>query len=161
MKHLNEAPYSYGENVEAVNSRRRFLSYFSVAASSLALQACGGGALSVVYTPNSLNAPAPVTPPVSGTQPSTTPPQTTPPPSTVPALSIATIPDLKFVQGVPSSVSLVQWISGADPATVQLTLNTVSLPVGVSYNAAAKSLDYDGVGGPSASSGFVLTAVNS
>jgi hypothetical protein len=74
-------------------------------------------------------------------------------------LSFITVPDLTFVQGLPSSVSAAQWISGTDPTSVTLTLNAVALPPGVTYNSKNKSFDYDGNGAPSVATGYVLTAI--
>lgn len=133
-------------------SRRRFISFLTAGATSLALQACGGGGASA-----STSAPSPVATPPSAANPT---PVTTPSPVTAaPALAWTTVPDLTFVEGVKSSVSVGQWISGADPTAVVLSLNTVALPAGVTYNSANKTFDYDGIGAATAAGGYVLTAI--
>lgn len=175
MKHLTEIAKISDEKYhpaevakQAAPSRRRFLTYLSAGASSLALQACGGtAAFNVVLASSTVTSPAPtpVTPvpvipvpvtPVTPTQPTTPTTPTVPTPAT---LSLSTIPDLNFVEGLPSSVSLAQWIAGADPAVVTLTLNAVALPAGVTYNSNTKSFDYDGVGAATAGAGYIITAL--
>jgi ABC-type oligopeptide transport system substrate-binding subunit len=133
-------------------SRRRFISLFTASATSLALQACGGGAGAATEI-----APPATTPPATMQPPTTIVPPTT----TSPSMTFITVPDLTFVQGVPSSVSAAQWIAGADPAAVTLSLNSASLPAGVTYNSVKKTFDYDGTGAPAAAGGFVLTAMGS
>ena len=141
--------------VESANSaplsRRRFISLFTAGATSLALQACGGGAAGA--TPGAT--PPVTTPPTTGGSPA----PVTPPATISPSVTSITVPDLTFVQGVPSSVSAAQWITGTDPASIKLSLNSVALPAGVTYNSAKMTFDYDGVGAPLVAAGYVLTAV--
>lgn len=129
-------------------ARRRFLTLFTAGTTSLALQACGGG-----NTGSSVAA-APVAsaPPTTPASPGSAP---VPPPSTV---AWETVPDITFTQGVPSSVSLAQWLATPAGAAVAISLNPASLPPGVTFNAQGKTLNYDGAGAVAESAGHVLTA---
>jgi hypothetical protein len=70
-----------------------------------------------------------------------------------------TVPDITFTQGVPSSISVAQWLASPNGAAVAISLDTASLPGGVTFNAATQSLDYDGTGTAAESGGHVLTAL--
>jgi hypothetical protein len=128
-------------------TRRRFLSFFTAGATSLALQACGGG---------NTGTGSGTTPPV-GTAPTPTP-VPTPTPTPTPPVAWDTVPTLTFTQGVASSISVAQWLSGASGAAVAISLNSVALPAGVTFNAANLSFDYDGVGAVASTAGHVLMA---
>jgi hypothetical protein len=69
-----------------------------------------------------------------------------------------TIPTLTFTQGLASSISVAQWLSGATGDAVAISLNSVELPAGVTFNAATLSFDYDGIGAPASTDGHVLLA---
>jgi hypothetical protein len=129
----------------ATPGRRKFITFLGASASTLALQACGGGG--AVASPTT-------TSPISGGTP--TPDPTNPPPSPAPVWT--TVPTLVFTQGVPSSISVAAYVSLAGTTALQLSLNSVTLPSGVTFNAANRSFDYDGQGGVVTTSGHVLTA---
>jgi hypothetical protein len=68
------------------------------------------------------------------------------------------IPALVFTQGVAASISIANYVSVADVKAFTLSLNTMPLPAGVTFNSAMRSFDYDGRGSSANSSGHVLTA---
>jgi hypothetical protein len=120
-------------------TRRRFITLLTASASSLALQACGGGG----DAPPVNNVPP--APPVTPTNPVT--------------LAWNTVPTLTFTQGIASSVSVAQWITASNAAALTLSLNSVALPAGVTYNSSRQSFDYDGVGAVASTDGHILTAI--
>jgi len=63
-----------------------------------------------------------------------------------------------FTQGVAASVSIAPFLSdpNSDPLTV--AINNVTLPAGVTFDAAGKRFVYDGIGALGSASGVVLTA---
>lgn len=149
--------------VVATVSRRRFLTLFTAGAASLALQACGGGNTGSGSDSSSAAQVSSVTPvTTTPTTPSTPAVPTTPaipdPLPVAPAIAWSTVPTISFTQGVASSISVAQWLSGANGAAVAISLNAVALPPGVTFNATTRSLDYDGVGGAVTSEGHVLLA---
>jgi hypothetical protein len=144
-------------------SRRSFMRYLTMGAAAIAVQGCGGGGGDVAASPVAPVAPTPVpTPaPTPAPAPVATPaPAPAPAPPTAPAEPVwLSIPTIAFTQGVPSSFSVVDYISAANAAAYTLTLNASPLPAGVTFNSATRSFDYDGRGGVGATDGHVLTAV--
>ncbi len=69
-----------------------------------------------------------------------------------------TVPTIQFVQGIASSVSIAEYVSDADGDALTISLNSVPLPAGVTYDQPGKRFVYDGVGAVSTTSGHVLTA---
>jgi hypothetical protein len=155
----------FSDSATPVN-RRRFLGVLTAGATSLALQACGGGGGGGVAV-NGSAAAAVIPPAAGGTAPSTpaspttsTSTSTSASTSTTSAATVAwaMVPTISFTQGVASSISVAQWLQGADAATVAITLNAAALPAGVTFNAATRTLDYDGVGAVGSTDGHILTA---
>lgn len=138
-------------------SRRRFITLLSAGATSLAVQACGGGgggdapASASPVPPAAPAAPVPVT--------ALPPAPVAPAPAPAPALAWSTVPTLVFTHGVPSTVSLKQWLTGANGTALALTLNSVPLPAGITYNSVTQSFDYDGIGAVASTDGHVLTVI--
>ncbi len=129
-------------------TRRRFITYCTAGATSLVVQGCGGGGANA----------APVTSATSGG--SSLPPTTPSTPTPTPVAPIwSTVPTLVFTQGVAASISVAQYVSSSSSAALVLTLNSILLPAGVSFNAAAMRFDYDGAGALVISDGHVLAAV--
>src|SRR5450830_786057 len=128
----------------AAKSRRKFFTFLGGSAAALALQGCGAGGLTLTYTPNSATT-TPTTPPTA-----TTPPVTTAP-TTPPAGAIA------FVQGVPSTFSVADYVSVENASNFSLSLSS-SLPAGVTFDTAKRAFVYDGNGAIGALDGVVLTA---
>lgn len=131
-------------------SRRKFMSFVTAGATALAVQGCGGGSAAA--------APVTTSPATGGTS---TPPATgggTTPPATPAAPVWSNVPALVFTQGVQSSISVAQYVSSSSATGLVLSLNSVALPPGVTFNAAAMRFDYDGVGAAVTSDGHVLTA---
>jgi hypothetical protein len=72
-------------------------------------------------------------------------------------LAWATIPELTFVQGVASSISIADYVPvAALPLTI--TKNDVALPPGVTFDAGGLRFVYDGVGEVGSTPGHVLSA---
>lgn len=143
------------------NSRRRFMRYFTAGATAIAVQGCGGGSAG----PDIAALPVAPAPPATPTAPVVVAPVTPPapvvptPPVVAPAApTILAIPDIAFVEGTPSSFSVAAFISAENVAAFSLSLNAQPLPAGVTFNAAARSFDYDGKGAPAGTDGHVLTA---
>lgn len=66
-----------------------------------------------------------------------------------------TVPDLSFIQGTASSISVADCIDG------DVTLELVGTPPdGITFDAAAKRFDYDGIGNPAEGSNFKLVATS-
>jgi len=70
----------------------------------------------------------------------------------------APVPSLVFAQGIASSISIADYVTDADGDALTISTNAVTLPVGVTYDAANKRFIYDGSGPIGSSSGIVLTA---
>ena len=70
----------------------------------------------------------------------------------------SSVPTIVFAQGVPSSISIADYVSDPDGDTLTIVKNAVTLPVGVTYDPATKSFVYDGSGSVGTSSGVILTA---
>lgn len=70
----------------------------------------------------------------------------------------STIPTIAFAQGIPSSISIADYVTDPDGDPVTIAKNAVTLPVGVTYDAASKSFIYDGSGPVGTTSGNILTA---
>lgn len=119
--------------------RRSFIKLVTAGASSVVLEACGGGSGGGAGDGGSVTSPLPVTTPSSPSLPVWSP-----------------IPTLTFVQGVRSSISIAGYVSNATNATLLLTAGT--LPPGVTFNAATRAFDYDGSGAVASADGFVLAA---
>ena len=68
------------------------------------------------------------------------------------------VPTISFTQGVAASISVAQWLQGVNASAVAITLNAVTLPAGVTFNAATNTLDYDGIGAVGSTDGHFLTA---
>jgi hypothetical protein len=69
----------------------------------------------------------------------------------------STIPTIAFAQGIASRVSIADYVTDPDGDPVAIVKNAVTLPVGVTYDAASKSFLYDGSGPVGVSSGNILT----
>ncbi|WEF32354.1 hypothetical protein [Pseudoduganella chitinolytica] len=119
--------------------RRSFIKLVTAGASSVVLEACGGGSGGAAGEGGSVTSPLPVTTPTSPGLPVWSP-----------------IPTLTFVQGVPSSISIAGYVSNATNAVLALAAG--ALPPGVTFNATKRSFDYDGSGAVGSADGFVLTA---
>jgi hypothetical protein len=128
--------------------RRAFLKALTTTTAALALGACGaaGGPDDTPAQPGANpNPPAPIAP-------GPTPPG----PNRVPVWR--TVPTIGFPQGVPSSISIAAYVSDPDGDALTITMNSVALPAGVTYDAANKRFVYDGVGPLGSTSGVVMTA---
>jgi hypothetical protein len=55
---------------------------------------------------------------------------------------------MAFIQGVPSTFSIADYVSDSDGDELTITLNSgeVSLPEGVTYDGSAKRFVHDGIG---------------
>jgi hypothetical protein len=141
----------------AAKSRRKFFTFLGGSAAALALQGCGaGGGLTLTYTPNSATT-TPTSPPTAPTPPVTTAPTTPPPAGTTATIVWQSIPAVAFVQGVPSSFSVADYVSVANASSFSLNVSS-SLPAGVTFDASHRTFVYDGVGAIGALDGVVLTA---
>lgn len=69
-----------------------------------------------------------------------------------------TVPTISFVQGVPSEVSVAEYVSDPDGDALTLMLNDIELPGGVTFDAAGMRFVYDGSGPAAMTGGHVLTA---
>jgi len=69
-----------------------------------------------------------------------------------------TVPTISFAQGVASSVSIAVYVTDPNGDALAITKNSAALPPGVTYDAANKRFDYDGLGAVGNTSGNVLTA---
>lgn len=124
------------------NSRRRFIKLLAAGATSLAVQACGGGGDGSTVPQGT------VTSPIG--------PDASPPLSATPVWT--TVPDLTFTQGVAASISVAQYVSAPYVKQFTVSLNEVALPPGVTFNATKMSFDYDGVGAAGSTDNHILTA---
>jgi|GEM_PF-2300129 len=139
----------------AAKSRRKFFTFLGGSAAALALQGCGAGGLTLTYTPNSATT-TPTTPPTATTPPVTTAP-TTPPAGTTATIKWQAVPAIAFVQGVPSTFSVADYVSVENASNFSLSLSS-SLPAGVTFDTAKRAFVYDGNGAIGALDGVVLTA---
>ena len=62
------------------------------------------------------------------------------------------------MEGVPSEVSVAEYVSDPDGDALTLMLNDVELPAGVSFDATGMRFVYDGSGPVATTSGHVLAA---
>ena len=69
-----------------------------------------------------------------------------------------TVPTVMFAQGLPSSVSIVPYVTDPDGDALTITKNAAALPAGVTFDSAGKRFIYDGIGVAVNTSGHVLTA---
>lgn len=135
-------------------SRRSFMRYLTVGAAAIAVEGCGGGAAdSTAPTPAAPAAPPVVSAPVPAPVPAA--PVVVAPAPAAPVL--LSIPTIAFTQGTASSFSVADYITVANAAAFTLSLNETPLPAGVTFNAAARSFDYDGRGAAASTDGHVLT----
>lgn len=134
-------------------SRRSFLQYLTLSTAAFAVEGCGGGTgNNAAVTP--APAPTPNAPVTATPAPLPTSPVSTPAPVAPVLLSIPTI---AFTQGTPSSFFVGDYISVANTVIFSLSLNEAPLPAGITFNAAARSFDYDGRGAVAATDGHILT----
>ncbi|TFW17152.1 hypothetical protein E4L96_15030 [Massilia arenosa] len=131
-------------------SRRRFMKLIAAGATSLAVQACGGGGGGAASSDTELLGLGP------GKIKQPTNPSPGKPTPVTPVWT--TVPDLQFTQGVAASISVAQYVSVSDASAFTLSLNSVALPPGVTFNAAKMTFDYDGVGAPANTTNHILTA---
>jgi hypothetical protein len=64
----------------------------------------------------------------------------------------------RFTQGVASSFSLASFVSDANGDALAITMNAVTLPAGVTFDAANKRLVYNGIGAVASVNGVQMTA---
>lgn len=118
--------------------RRALLRALATTAAALSVARCGGGG----------DAPAGAAP--------------APAPGGGPATNVApvwvTIPTVQFTRGVASSFSLASFVSDANGDALTITMNAVTLPAGVTFDAAGKRLVYDGNGALASIGGVRMTA---
>ena len=69
-----------------------------------------------------------------------------------------TVPTIAFVEGVPSEISVAEYVSDPDGDALTLMLTTSSCPAGVTFDAAGMRFVYDGSGPVATTSGHVLAA---
>jgi len=85
-----------------------------------------------------------------------------PAPSPAPGVNVApvwaTIPTVAFTQGVASSFSLESFVSDANGDPLAITMNAVTLPAGITFDAVGKRLVYDGSGATASVGGVQITA---
>src|SRR5689334_11852401 len=112
---------------QALDARRRaFLQTLTTMMAALAVARCGGGGGG-----SDPQAPAPGPAPASGIN---VPPVWT------------TIPTVAFTQGIASSFSLASFVNDPNGDSLALTMNALTLPPGVTFDAVDKRLVYDGIG---------------
>lgn len=70
----------------------------------------------------------------------------------------SSVPTVQFVAGVASTFSIAPYVTDPDGDDLTITLNDVPLPAGVTYDAVARELVYDGSGPVAMTTGHVLTA---
>jgi len=125
--------------------RRGFLRTLAATTAALAAARCGGGGSGDGAPVASGPAPAPG-----------------PGPAPVPGVNVApvwaTIPTVAFTQGVASSFSLASFVSDANGDALAITMNAVTLPAGVTFDAANKRLVYNGIGAVASVNGVQMTA---
>lgn len=149
--HDSKHPPSTPSSDQSPFTRRTFVHALAASAAAVALSACGGGeeenqaqanpSPSPGGNGNSGNNPGNNTPPVANASP-----------------TWRAVPTITFTQGVPASISIAAYVSDADGDAIVITKNSAALPPGVTYDAASKSLVYDGVGAVGSTTGHVFTA---
>jgi hypothetical protein len=128
-------------SIAAFNTKRRaFLRALATTTAALAVGRCGGD---VSVPANAAPGPGP------GPGPG---PATNVPPVWV------TIPTVTFTQGVASSFSLGSFVTDANGDALVITMNAVTLPAGVTFDALGKRLVYDGNGAAASVGGVQMTA---
>jgi len=89
-------------------------------------------------------------------------PVPTPVPTPVPAPNRGpqwlTMPAINFAQGVAARVSIAAYVSDPDGDDLAIIQAAGALPAGVTYDAAAKTFIYDGIGAAASTSGNILNA---
>ena len=65
---------------------------------------------------------------------------------------------MTFTQGVASNFSLASFVSDPDGDPLTITMNAITLPAGVTFDAAGKRLVYDGIGNTAAVNAVQMTA---
>lgn len=70
----------------------------------------------------------------------------------------AIVPTIIFREGVPSSISIAEYVTDADGDALVIELNAAPLPAGVTYDAVGQRFVYDGTGASAMTTGHVLTA---
>jgi hypothetical protein len=134
-------------SLEAFDAKRRaLLRALTATAAALAVARCGGGGSDATNA-----APAPGPGPVPGPVPG-------PGPATNVAPVWASIPAVQFTQGVASSFPLGSFVSDANGDALVITMNAVTLPAGVTFDAAGKRLVYDGNGAAASVNAVQMTA---
>lgn len=121
--------------------RRALLRALTATTAALAVARCGGGGSSDATNA----APAPGPGPGPG-------------PATNVAPVWTSIPTVAFTQGVASSFSLESFVSDANGDALAITMNAVTLPAGVTFDAAGKRLVYNGNGAVASVNGVQMTA---
>jgi hypothetical protein len=124
-------------SIEASGAKRRaFLRALTATTAALAVARCGGG----------------------GGDSAAPGPGPAPGPATNVAPVWVTIPTVAFTRGVASSLSLETFVSDSNGDALAITMNAVTLPAGVTFDAAGKRLVYDGAGAAASVSGVRMTA---
>jgi hypothetical protein len=109
-------------------------------------------------------APTPVPIPVPAPAPAPAPvPAPVPAPTPVPTPTNRgpqwlTMPAINFAQGVAARVSIAAYVSDPDGDDLAIIQAAGALPAGVTYDAAAKTFIYDGIGAAASTSGNILNA---
>jgi hypothetical protein len=130
-------------SIEAFDAKRRaFLRTLTTTTAAL-VAGCGGGSSDDGGT-------------VAGNPPTGRGPGPAPTANVAPVW--VTIPTVAFTQGVASSFSLASFVSDANGDALAITMNAVTLPAGVTFDAAAKRLVYDGIGAAASVSAVQMTA---
>lgn len=125
--------------METPNRKRRaFLRALTTTTAAFAVARCGGGG------------PGDKTPPANAAPASAAGPNNAP--------VWATIPTVAFTQGVASSFSLESFVSDPDGDALTITMNAVTLPAGVTFDAVGKRLVYDGIADTASVDGVQMTA---
>jgi len=68
------------------------------------------------------------------------------------------MPAINFAQGVAARVSIAAYVSDPDGDDLAIIQAAGALPAGVTYDAAAKTFIYDGIGAAASTSGNILNA---
>jgi hypothetical protein len=153
------------------HSRRAFLQRLATVASVLAggtaLSGClGGGSgsdsggTSTAATPTSTSAPATASTAATTSTPSTATP--------APAQNVGPVwqpsPTIEFVEGVPSQVSVRQFVQDPNNDPLLISMQSGSLPPGIMWNPNTATIEYDGrplgatASAPAVVSGVVFVA---
>lgn len=128
-------------SVEAFDAKRRALLRALATTTATLAAGCGGGG-------GEGNAPASAAPA----------PSPAPGPTTNVAPVWVNIPTVAFTQGVASSFSLASFVSDANGDALTITMNAVTLPAGVTFDAAGQRLVYNGTGAVASVGGVRMTA---